>query len=217
MEFIGFPTNYSNYKFEKPLQLIILASGTGSNFEAIAKAINNNKLSATINCLIVSNPKCGAIEKAKKYSIPVKIYDHRNYISREDFDRSIVEAIDEFEAEIIIMAGWMRVATSNFVDKYKGRMINIHPSLLPSFKGTNSIKQALSFGAKVTGCTVHYVSSEIDSGEIIGQAVVLIDPKDNIQSLQWKIQSQEHLILPFSISIVGETLRKESTRDKKVQ
>lgn len=187
-----------------PLQLGVMASGSGTNFEAVAKAIANGKLNAVIKVLIYNNPDAEAKIKAQKYQIPAVFIDSRQYNSREALDDQIVATMQSYGVDWIIMAGWMRIVTQVLLDAFPHRVINIHPSLLPSFKGIRAIEQALQAKVKITGCTVHFVSLAVDSGEIIMQAAVPILPDDTPESLHQRIQIQEHLILPRAIAIAAK-------------
>ena len=185
------------------IPLGIMASGSGTNFVAVAKAIAEGKLNAKIQVLIYNNPDAEVQQKAKEYNIPTVLIDHRQYSTRENLDREIVAVLKAYGAEWIVMAGWMRIVTQVLLDDYTNRIINIHPSLLPSFKGNKAIKQALAAKVKITGCTVHLVSLEVDSGEIIMQAAVPVLPDDTLDTLHARIQVQEHRILPQSIAIAA--------------
>ena len=187
-----------------PLQLGIMASGSGTNFEAIVKAIADGKLNAVIKVLIYNNPHAGVKQKAQKYQIPASFIDHREYSSREALDNKIVATMQSYGVDLVIMAGWMRVVTEVLLDSFPHRVINIHPSLLPSFKGIRAIERALQAKVKITGCTVHFVSLAVDSGEIIMQAAVPVLPNDTPESLHKRIQIQEHLTLPQAIAIAAE-------------
>tara|TARA_Y100001968_G_scaffold14055_1_gene11378 strand:- start:182 stop:865 length:684 start_codon:yes stop_codon:yes gene_type:complete len=196
-------------RLRNKLNLAVFASGNGSNFEAISRAISDNYLNAEISVLIVNNENCNAINRAKKLGIEFRLIDHRKYNSRESHELEILKVLSEYHIEAIIMAGWMRIVTSRLIEAYPGKIINIHPSLLPSFKGTNAINKALDSGTKITGCTVHKVIKDIDSGEIIAQTAVLIDPLDNLASLTSKIQEKEHELLPFAIAIAAKKWREK--------
>ena len=189
-------------KTELPIQLGIMASGSGTNFEAVAKAIALGELNAKISVLIYNNSQAKAKERAEKYNIPAVLIDHRHYKKREDLDRQIVKTLQSHDVDWVIMAGWMRIITQVLLDAYPSRVINIHPSLLPSFKGIKAIEQALAAKVKITGCTVHLVSLEVDSGAIIMQAAVPVLPDDNLLTLHERIQVQEHNILPKAIALV---------------
>jgi phosphoribosylglycinamide formyltransferase 1 len=189
-----------------PLQLGIMASGSGTNFEAVAIAIAKGKLNAEIKLLVYNNPQAGVKFKAEKYRVPAVLIDHRLHSSREELDSKIVSTMQEYGVAWIIMAGWMRVVTQVLLDGFPQRVINIHPSLLPSFKGIRAIEQALRAKVKITGCTVHFVSLAVDSGKIIMQAAVPILPDDTPETLHQRIQIQEHLILPQAITIAGQAI-----------
>ena len=193
-----------------PLQLGIMASGSGTNFEAVAKAIAEGTLNARIKVLIYNNPHAKAKIRAEKYQIPAVLIDHRKYSSREALDSEIVATMQAYGVDWAIMAGWMRVVTQVLLDSFPNRVINIHPSLLPSFKGIRAIEQALQAKVKITGCTVHFVSLAVDSGAIIMQAAVPVLPDDTPETLHQRIQIQEHLILPQAIAIAARQSETQS-------
>ncbi len=186
-----------------PIKLGIMASGNGSNFEAIAQAIANQELNAKIQVVIYNNPDAKVVERAKRWGIPAILLNHREYKKREELDAKIVETFQQFDVEIVVMAGWMRIITPVLIDAFPNRLINIHPSLLPSFKGIRGVEQALEAGVKITGCTVHLVVPEVDSGPILMQAAVPIFPDDTPETLHDRIQVQEHKILPKAIAIAA--------------
>ncbi|NER49519.1 MAG: phosphoribosylglycinamide formyltransferase [Symploca sp. SIO1A3] len=184
-----------------PLKLGIMASGNGTNFEAIAQAIQDGRLNAQIQLLIYNNPGVKAAARAENWGVPAVLLNHRDYPQREDLDSKIAQTLQEYEVEWVVMAGWMRVVTSVLINAFPNRIINIHPSLLPSFKGVRGIEQALEAGVKITGCTVHLVTLEVDSGTILLQAAVPILPNDTPETLHARIQVQEHRILPQAIAL----------------
>ena len=186
-----------------PIALGIMASGSGTNFAAVAKAIADGKLNAEIQVLIYNNPDAKVKEKAQEYNIPTVLIDHRQYSTRENLDHEIVAVLKAYGADWVVMAGWMRIITQVLLDDYTDRIINIHPSLLPSFKGNKAIEQTLAAKVKIAGCTAHLVSLEVDSGEIIMQAAVPVLPDDTIDTLHARIQVQEHRILPQAIAIAA--------------
>lgn len=186
-----------------PLKLGVLASGSGSNFEAIAQAIADRQLNAKIHILIYNNPDAKAAARAARWNIPAVLLNHRDFASREALDEAIVQTLRDHDAEWVIMAGWMRIVTDRLIDAFCDRVINIHPSLLPSFKGAHAIQQAFTAGVKITGCTVHLVRLEVDSGPILMQAAVPILPDDTVETLQARIQVQEHRIFPRAIAIAA--------------
>ena len=196
------------------IKIGILASGNGSNFESIIKSIKSNKLNAEISILIVNNPKCLAIEKAIKYRIPYVIINHKDCISRLEHDKLVMNKLDEYTVELVVMAGWMRIVGEDLINNFKNRLINIHPSLLPSFKGVDAIQQAIDSKVTITGCTVHYVQKDVDSGSIIIQAALPLHHQENKVNLKKRIQDMEHIILPLAIAIVAKKIRN-GFKDKK--
>lgn len=189
-----------------PLKLGVMASGSGSNFESIAQAIVNQKLNAQIDILVYNNPNAKAAARADRFGIPSVLLNHREFPSREALDEAIVEVMQQHQVDIIIMAGWMRVVTQVLINAYPRRILNIHPSLLPSYPGVRAIEQALAAGVKITGCTVHYVELEVDSGPIIIQAAVPILPNDTAETLHARVQVQEHIIYPRAIALAASQL-----------
>lgn len=187
-----------------PLKLGIMASGNGSNFEAIAQAIQNGQLNAQIQVLIYNNPDAYAAVRANKLKIPAVLINHRDYKHREELDKQIVQTLHQHDVEWVIMAGWMRLVTQVLIDAFPQKIINIHPSLLPSFKGVRAIEQAIEAGVKITGCTVHLVSLEMDSGTILMQAAVPVLPNDNRDTLHARIQVQEHRIISAAIALAAK-------------
>ncbi len=201
------PTDSVKPIFEPKIRLGILASGNGSNFEYIIKAIKNNQLNAEIAILIVNNPDCLAINKAIKYNINYVIINHRVCGSRLEHDNLVMNKLEELSVELVVMAGWMRIVGERLINRFKNRLINIHPSLLPSFKGIDAIQQAIDKRVKITGCTVHYVQKEVDSGSIIIQAAIPIKQDDSKETLTKRIQEMEHIILPLAIAKVANEIR----------
>ena len=199
---------------EPKIRLGILASGNGSNFEFIIKSIQNNELNAEVSILIVNNPSCLAIEKAIKYDIPYVIINHRDCNSRLEHDKLVMNKLEELSVELVVMAGWMRIVGEEIINKFNNRLINIHPSLLPSFKGVDAIQQAIDERVTITGCTVHYVQKEVDSGSIIIQAAVPIKEEDSKETLKARIQNMEHIILPLAIAKVAKNLRTKFKGNK---
>ena len=188
----------------QPLKLGIMASGSGSNFEAIAQAIADGQLNAQIQVLIYNNPLAKAPIRAANRGVEAVLLNHRDYGSREAFDGEIVNTLQQYDVDWVIMAGWMRLVTPVLIDAFTDKIINIHPSLLPSFKGINAVEQALASGVKITGCTVHLVCLEVDSGPILIQAAVPVLPEDTVETLHARIQIQEHIILPQAIALAAQ-------------
>ncbi len=189
-------------KSSPPLKLGVMASGSGSNFDAIASAIIKGELNATIEILIYNNPHAKVKEKAEKLGIKTVLLNHREFKTREGLDQAIVEALKNHGVEWVVMAGWMRIITNVLLKAFPRKVINIHPSLLPSFKGINAVEQALKARVKITGCTVHLVDLEVDSGDIIIQSAVPILDDDTSETLHQRIQVQEHLIMVRAIALL---------------
>jgi phosphoribosylglycinamide formyltransferase-1 len=201
------PVNsFAQLQLTRSISLGVMASGSGTNFIAIAEAIAREELNAQIKVLICNNPDALVLSHAAKWNIPTVVIDSRQYKKREDFDARIVASLQEYEVELVIMAGWMRIVTQVLLNGFPDRIINIHPSLLPSFKGIRAIEQALAAKVKITGCTVHLVSLEVDSGKILVQAAVPILPDDTAETLHARVQIQEHIILPEAISLAAQNL-----------
>lgn len=186
-----------------PLKLGVMASGNGSNFEAVQSAIASNQLNAQIQVLIYNNPEAKVAQRAASWSIPSVLLNHRDFQRREDLDQQIVQTLQQYEVEWVIMAGWMRLVTPVLIDAFPNKIINIHPSLLPSFRGVCAVEQAINEGVKITGCTVHLVCLEVDSGAILIQAAVPVLPNDTPETLHARIQVQEHRILPQAIALAA--------------
>ncbi len=185
-----------------------MASGKGSNFATLLKCTEKNIINAKVCALITNNSDSGAFKIAKDNQIRTYLLNHKNYNTREELDYKIIENLSKYSLDLILMAGWMRIVTNILIDKYKNRIINIHPSLLPSFKGFDAIQQALDAKVKITGCTYHIVVPDVDSGKILAQAAVPINSIDNHHSLKERIQAAEHKLLPYAISIAGNAIRE---------
>lgn len=200
------PLSQSISQPKYPLQLGILASGNGSNFEAIASAIDSGKLNAKILVVVYNKAEAKVKERASKRKIPAILINHRQFATREAFDSEIVKVLQQHQVQWVVMAGWMRIVTNVFLAAFPERIINIHPSLLPSFPGIRAIEQALEAKVKITGCTVHIATLPVDSGPIIMQAAVPILPEDTPETLHKRIQQQEHRILPEAIAICASQI-----------
>ncbi|MFI9652872.1 phosphoribosylglycinamide formyltransferase [Guyparkeria halopsychrophila] len=180
-------------------RLVVLASGNGSNFQAIIDACENGRLDAEIVLLVVNRPGAYALERARTHGIPSRLIDHKDFADRESFDAAMAEAIDAARPDWIVMAGFMRILTDDFVDRFQGRLINIHPSLLPKYPGMNTHARALETGDRVHGATVHFVTPTVDAGPPIVQGRLEIFDKDDVESLKQRIHGVEHRIYPLAI------------------
>ena len=188
-------------QLKKTIKLAIMASGNGSNFEAVAKAIKEGRLNAEIKVLIYNNPSAKVRSRAENWQVPAELVNHKEYKKRQDFDRAIVKVLKKYEVDWVVMAGWMRVATEVLLEAFPNRVINIHPSLLPSFRGIHAREKAIEAKVKITGCTVHIVSLEVDSGPILIQAAVPVLTDDTPETLHARVQIEEHRILPQAIAL----------------
>lgn len=190
-----------------PLRLGVMASGSGSNFGSIAQAIHEQKLNAQIQVLIYNNPGIKAVERAAQWGVPAVLLNHRDYPQREALDAQVAQTLKDYQVDLVVMAGWMRRVTQVLIDGFPQQIINIHPSLLPSFPGIKAVEQALAAGVKIAGCTVHFVTLEVDRGPMIIQAAVPVFPTDTADSLHARIQVQEHRIMIEAIAHLTNILR----------
>lgn len=185
------------------IDLAILASANGTNAQAIIDATKSGKLKANVRVVLTNKTEAGVIERAKKAGIPVEIIPSRGYKNRrEEYDTLVVEALRKYNVDTIALAGWMRILSSVFIDAYGGRIINLHPAILPSFKGHKGIEDAYAYGVKVTGCSVHLVVPELDAGPLIIQAAVPV--KGSFDELEEQIHRMEHRILPQALQWFSE-------------
>jgi len=179
--------------------LVVLVSGSGSNLQAIIDATSNPDYPAEIVAVISNIEGVKGLERAKKASIPTAVLDHQNFPDRESYDFALHELIDSYHPEIIVLAGFMRILTDEFVNTYLGKMLNIHPSLLPKYKGLNTHQKAIDAGDERHGATVHFVTPDLDSGPLIIQAEVPVLANDTSESLAARVLEKEHQIYPLAI------------------
>jgi phosphoribosylglycinamide formyltransferase-1 len=197
----------------KKLRIGALASGGGTNLQSIIDRCLDGSLEAEVSLVVSNNPDAGALDRAGKAGIPCRCIDHRQFPSREDFDREVVAALKQAGVELVVLAGFMRLISGAFLEEFPGRIMNIHPALLPAFPGLNVQQKALDYGARFAGCTVHFVDGGVDTGPIIIQAVVPIHQDDTEESLKARILAQEHRIYPRAIQLFAENrLRIEGRR-----
>ena len=188
------------------MRLAVLVSGRGSNLQAIMDAVGDGRLDASVEVVISDMPGAPAVARAQAKGVSVKIVRRKDYASREKFEAALARAVEEAQPDLVVLAGFMRLLGPAFLDRFPGRVINIHPSLLPAFPGLEAQKQALEYGVKFTGCSVHYVDYGMDSGRIIDQRVVAVMPDDNVQSLSARILVHEHELLVDVIRRLGEQM-----------
>lgn len=175
--------------------IVILISGRGSNMLALLEA----KLPCRVAAVISNRANAGGLGIAKAHGIPTAVIEHRDYADRDSFDAALARTIDTFDPDYVVLAGFMRILTAGFVSRYHGRLVNIHPSLLPAYSGLNTHARALHDGVKIHGCTVHFVSSDLDHGPIIIQAALPVLPEDTEQTLAARVLHEEHRIYPQAI------------------
>jgi len=177
------------------LKVAVFASGNGSNFQALADGARDGRIDAEIRLLVCDKPGAPVIRRAEAAGIETYVFRPRDYPSREAYEREILAELERRGVELVVLAGYMRIVTPVLVDAYYGRMINVHPSLLPAFPGLNAIGQALEYGVKVTGVTVHFVDGGLDSGPVIAQEALAVEPDDTEDTLAARIHPIEHRLL----------------------
>jgi phosphoribosylglycinamide formyltransferase-1 len=195
-------------KRESPLRVAVLASGRGSNLQAIIDAVESRVLQAEIVAVISNRKEAVALERARKHNVPDVFVDPKPFAgrpdSREAYDRALLGVLEQRQVELVLLAGYMRIVTTVLVNAYSNRMMNIHPSLLPSFPGLDVQRKAIEWGCKLAGCTVHFVTDGVDEGPIILQAAVPILDSDTPEKLAARILDQEHKIFPRAVQLFAE-------------
>jgi phosphoribosylglycinamide formyltransferase-1 len=181
--------------------IAVLISGSGSNLQAILDASERGEIPCRVGIVISNKADAYGLVRAEKHGVPTEVVDHRGFPNREEFDAKLVETIRGSGAELVCLAGFMRVLTPVFVRAFPNRILNIHPALLPSFPGTHGPGQALSYGVRFSGCTVHFLDEGVDTGPIIVQAVVPVYDEDTVETLAARILVQEHRIYPMAIRL----------------
>ncbi len=186
------------------LKLAVMISGRGSNLQALIDATADPAFPAEIILVLSNRPGAMGLERAAKAGIPTRVIDHKDYADRATFDAEMTAAMEAAGTELVCLAGFMRLLSDEFVDHWRDRMINIHPSLLPAFTGLDVQERVLARGARFAGCTVHYVRKEMDTGPIIVQAVVPVHPDDTPDSLAARVLEREHDIYPLAVRLIAE-------------
>ncbi len=199
------------------MNLGVLVSGRGSNLQAIIEAIEAGKLKAGIALVVSDREGVQAIERCAKHRIPHKVISRRSFNSKEEFEKKLVEAMKESRVDLVVLAGFMRVLSPFFLKEFPMRVINIHPSLIPAFQGLHAQRQALEYGARISGCSVHFVNEDLDNGPVIAQACVPVLPEDTEDSLSQRILTHEHRILPQVIKWISEGRVKVDGRNVLVE
>ncbi len=186
------------------ISIAVLVSGRGTNLQAIINAIKKGKINGKIEVVISDNPDAYALNRAKKNGIKTRILYYKSFSNKESYEKEMVEYLDSYKIDLIVLAGYMRILGSDFVKRYRYKIINIHPALLPSFPGLDAQKQALEYGVKVSGCTVHFVDEGVDTGPIILQKAIEVKQIDDEESLSKKILKYEHKLLPEAIQLFSQ-------------
>lgn len=188
----------------KKLQLGVLASGSGTNLQSIIDACESGAIDARV-CVVVSDKEdAKALDRARNHDIPAFCFNRKSFASKKEFEASILEKFGEHGTELVCLAGYMRIVGGTLLQPYAGKMINIHPALLPAFPGLDGQRQAWEYGVKVAGCTVHFVDDKMDNGPIIGQIAVEVQENDTVDTLQKRILKQEHKLYPRCIQLIAE-------------
>lgn len=177
-------------------RIVVLISGSGSNLQAIINACAANEIQGSIVAVISNRPEVYGLERARLAGIATQTLDHKNFADRESFDQALMELIDSYQPDLVVLAGFMRILTAAFVEHYLGRMLNIHPSLLPAYKGVHTHQCALEEGAQQHGASVHFVTAELDAGAVILQAAVPVFTDDTAETLAARVLVEEHKIYP---------------------
>jgi phosphoribosylglycinamide formyltransferase-1 len=181
-------------------RITVLISGRGSNLGALIDAADAGQIQGAITQVISNRPEAAGLDVARRHGIATKVVDHRAFASRDAFDDALAEAIDQGEPDLVVLAGFMRILGAPFVQRYAGRMLNVHPSLLPAYPGTSTHKRALADRAPRHGCTVHFVTPDVDGGPIVAQADVPVLPGDDEATLAARVLEQEHRLLPSIVA-----------------
>lgn len=184
--------------------VVVLISGSGSNLQALIDSSAGGENPARIRAVLSNRADAYGLERAKAAGIDTRVLDHKAFDGREAFDAALIEAIDAFAPQLVVLAGFMRILSPDFVRHYAGRLLNIHPSLLPKYKGLHTHQRALEAGDAEHGCSVHFVTEELDGGPLVVQAVIPVQSGDSLDSLAQRVHEQEHLIYPLAVRWFAE-------------
>jgi len=198
------------------MNLAVFVSGNGTNLQAIIDAVSRGKIRAKIALVVSDNDGAYALTRAKKANIEAFVLSPKTFKSREDYDKEIIRELKKRDIDLVVLAGFMRLLSPTFVKAYKNKIMNLHPALLPSFRGTRGIKDALEHGVKQTGVTVHFVDEKLDNGPVIMQEAVSIDENDTLDSLEEKIHRIEHRLYPEAIRLFVEGKLKIEERKVRI-
>lgn len=198
--------------------IVVLISGRGSNMESIVQACATEGWNARIAAVVSNQPDAAGLAFARARGIATAVIDHRSHASRESFDAELQRTIDAFAPDLLVLAGFMRILTPGFVSHYAGRLLNVHPSLLPAFTGLHTHRRALEAGCKAAGATVHFVTADLDHGPIVAQAVVPVLPGDSEETLAARVLAREHVLYPRAVRwFVDDLLRVEGSAVRHVR
>ncbi len=184
--------------------LAIMVSGRGSNMVNIVEETKKGNIKGRVKVVISNKADAPALEKAKAYGIDTYTVLQSDFSSKSEYDKKVIEILKGYDIDLVVLAGYMKLLTKEFVDAYPNRIVNIHPALLPSFRGLDAQKQAFDFGVKIAGCTVHFVDEGMDTGKIIAQRAVIVDEEDTVESLTEKILKEEHKLYPYVVKLLCE-------------
>ena len=191
-------------------KIAVLISGNGSNLEALINACKKNVISGSIDIIISNNPGAYGIQRAKNHSIDYKIVDNNRFKTREDFDKALVEELEDSNPDLVVLAGFMRILTPVMIEAFKNKIINIHPSLLPKYPGLDTHNSVMNNGDLKHGVTIHFVNEVLDGGQIIAQGEISVNPKETLEELKTRIHAIEHVMLPMVVSkFADETINTE--------
>ena len=191
-------------------KIAVLISGNGSNLEALIDACKKNVIRGSIDIIISNNPDAYGIQRAKNHSIDYKIVDNNRFKTREDFDRALVEELEDSNPNLVVLAGFMRILTPIMIEAFKNKIINIHPSLLPKYPGLDTHNSVMKNGDLKHGVTIHFVNEVLDGGQIIAQGEISVNPKETLEELKTRIHTIEHVMLPMVVSkFADETINTE--------
>lgn len=184
--------------------VVVLISGSGSNLQALIDSLAGGDTPAVIRAVISNRADAYGLERARQAGIETRFLDHKAYADRESFDAALIQAIDGFDADLVLLAGFMRILSADFVRHYQGRLLNIHPSLLPKYKGLHTHQRALEAGDAEHGCSVHFVTEELDGGPLVVQATIPVESDDSPETLAQRVHVQEHVIYPLAMRWFAE-------------
>ena len=186
------------------INIAVLVSGRGTNLQAIINAIKRGTIVGKIEIVLSDNPGAYALKRAERNDIKTQVVNYKSFSSKEEYEQEIMQQLDNYKVDLIVLAGYMRILGSGFIEKYRYRIINIHPALLPAFPGLNAQRQALKYGVKIRDCTVHFVDEGMDSGPIILQKAIKVRQSDDEESLSKRILKYEHQLLPRAIQLYAQ-------------